>query len=76
MPKVIFILQRKAGTTREACLKYWEGEQHTAIMRTMPGLAGSRTMSSPLRANQRATASANCGLRATRRCRVLSTRQR
>ena len=38
LPKVIFILQRKAGTTREACLKYWEGEQHTAIMRTMPGL--------------------------------------
>jgi len=39
MPKVIFILQRKAGTTREACLKYWEGEQHTAIVRTIPGLA-------------------------------------
>jgi hypothetical protein len=38
MPKVIFILRRKAGTTREACLKYWEGEQHTAIVRTMPGL--------------------------------------
>ena len=38
MPKVIFILQRKPGTTREACLKYWEGEQHTAIMRTIPGL--------------------------------------
>src|SRR5215831_3006059 len=39
MPKVIFILQRKAGTTREACLKYWEGEQHTSIIRTIPGLA-------------------------------------
>jgi uncharacterized protein (TIGR02118 family) len=38
MSKVIFILQRKVGTTREACLKYWEGEQHTAIMRTIPGL--------------------------------------
>jgi uncharacterized protein (TIGR02118 family) len=38
MPKMIFILRRKAGTTREACLKYWEGEQHTAIVRTMPGL--------------------------------------
>jgi uncharacterized protein (TIGR02118 family) len=38
MPKVIFILQRKAGTTREACLKYWEGKQHTAIMRAIPGL--------------------------------------
>jgi uncharacterized protein (TIGR02118 family) len=39
MPKVIFILQRKAGATREACLRYWEGEQHTAIMKTIPGLA-------------------------------------
>jgi uncharacterized protein (TIGR02118 family) len=38
MPKVIFILQRKPGTTREACLKYWEGEQHTSIVRTIPGL--------------------------------------
>jgi uncharacterized protein (TIGR02118 family) len=38
MPKVIFILQKKAGTTREACLKYWEGEQHTGIVRTIPGL--------------------------------------
>jgi uncharacterized protein (TIGR02118 family) len=39
MPKVIFILQRKPGTTREACLKYWEGEQHTTVVRTIPGLA-------------------------------------
>ena len=39
MPKLIFILQRKAGTTREACLKYWEGERHNAIVRTIPGLA-------------------------------------
>jgi uncharacterized protein (TIGR02118 family) len=39
MPKVIFILQRKAATTREACLKYWEGAQNTTIVRTIPGLA-------------------------------------
>ena len=39
MPKMIFILQRKAGTSREACLKYWEGAQHTTIVRTIPGLA-------------------------------------
>ena len=38
MPKMIFTQQKKAGTSREACLKYLEGEQHTAIMRTMPGL--------------------------------------
>ena len=67
MPKVIFILQRKPGTTREACLKYWEGEQHTTVVKTIPDWqSGSRIMSSPLRANQRATASAKCGLRATR----------
>jgi uncharacterized protein (TIGR02118 family) len=39
MPKMIFMLQRKSGTTREACLKSWAGEQHTAIVRTIPGLA-------------------------------------
>ena len=38
MPKVIFILQRKPGTTRDACLKFWEGKQHTSIVRTIPGL--------------------------------------
>jgi uncharacterized protein (TIGR02118 family) len=39
MPKVIFILQRKPGMTRDACLKYWAGERHTSIVRTIPGLA-------------------------------------
>ena len=39
MLKMIFILQRKAGTSREACFKYWEGAQHTTIVRTIPGLA-------------------------------------
>jgi uncharacterized protein (TIGR02118 family) len=38
MPKVIFILQRKQGTTRDACLQYWKGERHTSIVRTLPGL--------------------------------------
>jgi uncharacterized protein (TIGR02118 family) len=38
MSKVIFILQRKPGTTRDACLKYWEGKQHTSIVRTIPGV--------------------------------------
>jgi uncharacterized protein (TIGR02118 family) len=38
MTKVIFVLQRKPGTTREACLKYWEGERHASIVRTIPGL--------------------------------------
>jgi uncharacterized protein (TIGR02118 family) len=38
MPKVIFILQRKAGTTRGQCHEYWASEHHTAIVRRIPGL--------------------------------------
>lgn len=38
MAKVIFILQRKDGTTREQCVEYWAGEQHTAIVRRIPAL--------------------------------------
>ena len=40
MAKVIFILQRKAGTSRQACLEYWGGERHTSIVRKLPGLTG------------------------------------
>ena len=39
MAKVIFILHRKDGTTREECLEYWAGERHTSIVRRIPGLA-------------------------------------
>jgi uncharacterized protein (TIGR02118 family) len=38
MSKVIFILQRKPGTTREQCLDYWAGEQHVSIVSKIPGL--------------------------------------
>jgi uncharacterized protein (TIGR02118 family) len=38
MPKVIFILQRKAGTTHEECLARWAGDQHTRTLRDLPGL--------------------------------------
>jgi uncharacterized protein (TIGR02118 family) len=38
MAKVIFINQRKAGTTRQECLDYWSGEHHTGIVRKIPGL--------------------------------------
>jgi uncharacterized protein (TIGR02118 family) len=38
MAKVIFILQRRSGTTREECLDYWAGEHHTSIVRKLPGL--------------------------------------
>jgi uncharacterized protein (TIGR02118 family) len=36
--KVIFVLQRKPGTTRAECLAYWEGERHSSIVRAIPGL--------------------------------------
>jgi uncharacterized protein (TIGR02118 family) len=38
MPKVIFILQRKAGTTHQECLARWAGDQHTRIVGNIPGL--------------------------------------
>lgn len=40
MSKVIFILQRKSGTSRQQCLDYWSGEHHAAIVRKLPGLTG------------------------------------
>jgi uncharacterized protein (TIGR02118 family) len=40
MAKVIFILQRKSGTTREECLDNWAGEHHTSIVRKLPGPTG------------------------------------
>lgn len=40
MAKVIFILQRKSGMSREACLDYWAGEHHTSLVRKLPGLTG------------------------------------
>jgi uncharacterized protein (TIGR02118 family) len=38
MPKMIFILQRKPGTTREQCLDYWASERHALIVSKVPGL--------------------------------------
>jgi len=38
MPKVIFILQRQQGTTREQCLEAWAGDRHTSIVGRLPGL--------------------------------------
>ncbi len=40
MAKVIFILQRKSGTSREQCLDSWAGEHHTSLVRKLPGLTG------------------------------------
>ena len=38
MAKVIFVLQRRAGLTREQALAHWSGEQHVAIVGKLPGL--------------------------------------
>ena len=38
MAKMIFVLQRRAGLTREQALAQWSGEQHVAIVGKLPGL--------------------------------------
>jgi uncharacterized protein (TIGR02118 family) len=38
LTKVIFILQRRAGQTREQCYEQWSGQQHTSIVKSVPGL--------------------------------------
>ncbi len=38
MAKIIFVLHRKAGSTREQCSQYWSGETHTSIVKKIPGL--------------------------------------
>jgi len=42
MAKVIFVVQRRADTTREQCLQAWAGEQHTSIVEKLPGLRAWR----------------------------------
>ena len=38
MAKIIFILQRKSGLTREECVQAWSGVQHTSVVKQLPGL--------------------------------------
>jgi uncharacterized protein (TIGR02118 family) len=38
MAKLIFILHRRADQTREQCHEQWAGEQHTSIVKSVPGL--------------------------------------
>ena len=38
MAKLIFILHRRADQTREQCYEQWSGQQHTSIVRSVPGL--------------------------------------
>jgi hypothetical protein len=39
MAKVIFVLHRRADMTREQCLEHWSSEQHTSILKTVPGVS-------------------------------------
>ena len=66
MAKVIFVVQRRAGLTREQCLARRAGQQHTAIVGRLPGLTRyGRTTPAPLRPIRSATGSVNCGSPAT-----------
>lgn len=38
MAKLIILLRRKSGTTREQCLSYWAGGAHTSLVEQLPGL--------------------------------------
>jgi uncharacterized protein (TIGR02118 family) len=38
MAKLIFILQRRGDQTREQCYEHWAGQQHTSIVKAVPGL--------------------------------------
>ena len=38
MAKLIFLLRRKSGTTREQCLSYWASGAHAALVEKLPGL--------------------------------------
>src|SRR5689334_11789718 len=38
MAKVIFVLQRKPGMTRQECSRTWGGDQHTSTVSKIPGL--------------------------------------
>ena len=58
MAKVIFVLHRRADLTREQCLEHWSSEQHTSILKTVPGVSRlCRISLSPLRASQSAMGS-------------------
>ena len=37
--KVLFVLFKKPGLSHEQCLAEWSGEQHTSIVKKVPGLS-------------------------------------
>ena len=50
MAKVIFVMHRKPGTTREQFVDHWDGEVHTSLAKKVPGLARwvqNRVISAP-----------------------------
>jgi uncharacterized protein (TIGR02118 family) len=38
MSKIIFVIQRKAGTSREECHREWGSPRHVGIVGKLPGL--------------------------------------
>jgi uncharacterized protein (TIGR02118 family) len=38
MKKVVFVLFRKSSLTHEQCIAQWNGQQHTSIVKKVPGL--------------------------------------
>lgn len=40
MPKVIFILHRREGVSREECSERWSSERHTSLVGALPGRPG------------------------------------
>jgi uncharacterized protein (TIGR02118 family) len=50
MPKVIFVLHRRQGLSREQMVEHWSGQQHTSIVTAIPGLTHwvqNRVISAP-----------------------------
>lgn len=38
MRKVIFVIHRRPGLSREQCLAEWSGERHVSVVKELPGL--------------------------------------
>jgi steroid delta-isomerase-like uncharacterized protein/uncharacterized protein (TIGR02118 family) len=38
LPKLVFVLRRRADRTHEQCLEYWSGQHHAALVGKVPGL--------------------------------------
>ncbi len=47
MAKLIFLLRRKSGTTREQSLSYWSSTAHTSLVGKVPDEAMTKALDSP-----------------------------